>query len=387
MTFTVSGAPALSRSTHVELTEVQRLMETDANRQAARRLEALSKRVRSSPYERAVVQQYLGYALATLERFREASAAIEAAVAPAVLPPDVQHRLHYLLAQLYVQTGEPRRARRYLEKWLEEEKTPDPHAHALAAHVYHALGHRKAAVRHLEAAINGAEQPDESWFLLLAYLYMDAQRLRAAEALLREAVSIYPASASAWHYLVNVYLSLGREQEALSALMLAYREGLLEPSELLRSVYLYSGLGVPEKGARLLAQWRRDGRLETTAEHARLEARLWMMARERDKAIALLQRQASATDSESLLLLGHLLLEQERWKEATQALQGAVRLGDLKEPERAQLLLGVAAFRAGDGKLAQAALGQVRDDEALAEKAAFWLRLLAESGEVRKPSS
>lgn len=376
----VMGGPALSRSTHAELIEVQRLMDADANQQAVLRLEALGKRVRSSPYERAVVRQYLGYALVTLERFREACVAVEEAVRPGVLPPEVQHRLHYLLAQLYVQTEEPVRARRYLEMWLEEETEPKPHAHALAARVYHALGHRKAAIRHLEAAIRAAEQPDESWFLLLAYIYMDAQRLGAAEALLREAISVYPASASAWHYLVNVYLSLGREHKALSTLMLAYREGLLEPSELTRGAHLYAGLGVPEKGARLLAQWRNDGRLEPTGEHSRLEAHLWMMARERGKAIVRLQSQDLTRDSESLLLLGHLLLEEERWEEAARALQGAVRMGGLKEPERAQLLLGVAAFRAGNSQLATTALEQVRDDEVLAEKAAFWLRLLAESG-------
>lgn len=376
----VMGGPALSRSTHAELTEVQRLMEADANRQAVHRLEALGKRVQSSPYELAVVRQYLGYALVSLERFREACVAVEEAVRPSVLPPDVQHRLHYLLAQLYVQTEEPVRARRYLEKWLQEETAPKPHAHALAARVYHALGHRKAAMRHLQAAISAAEQPDESWFLLLAYIYIDGQRLSAAEVLLREAISIYPASASAWHYLVNVYLSLGREHKALSTLMLAYREGLLEPSELTRSAQLYAGLGVPEKAARLLAQWRHDGRLGRTGEHTRLEARLWMMARERGKAIALLQGKELTGDGESLLLLGHLLLEEQRWKEAAQALQDAVRAGDLKELERAQLLLGVAAFRAGNSQLATTALQQVRDDEVLAEKAAFWLRLLAEPG-------
>ena len=74
--------------------------------------------------------------------------------------------------------------------------------------------------------------------------------------------------------------------------------------------------------------------------------------------------------------LGRALYELERWKAAVEALSTALKKKGLKQPEMAQLLLGIAAFRAGDDKRSRIALEQALNSRATQDQAQWWLSKL-----------
>ena len=79
--------------------------------------------------------------------------------------------------------------------------------------------------------------------------------------------------------------------------------------------------------------------------------------------------------------LGRALYDLERWKAAVEALATALKKKGLKQPEMAQLLLGIAAYRAGDDKLSRLALEQALRDQGTRDQAKWWLSKLDSTSE------
>ncbi len=266
-----------------------------------------------------------------------------------------------------------------MEKWLQAEASPEPPAHAVAAQIYYAAGRNPKALEQIRQALDKSKRPPESWYHFLIALYLEKAQYAQAEPVIRRAITAYPASADLWRSLANVHMAMGSEHEALATLMLAYRQNMLNASEHERLIQFIAYLGVPEKAGRLLGQWRRDGTLEDSADRVRLEARLWTMARERRRAIQVLAGMADRDDDgDAYLLLGQLFFEEENWPKATEALQTALKTGDLnsRDSDRARLLLGTAAYRAGSQQLATRVFEQLRRHPELGETADHWLSVV-----------
>ncbi len=103
------------------------------------------------------------------------------------------------------------------------------------------------------------------------------------------------------------------------------------------------------------------------------------MAREREPALALLRRLSkNAKDGQADFKQGRILFDQGRWRECTSALRQSLERGGLKQQNQVRLLLGIAAFKAGDSGLAQTSLKQTMQMPDTRDQAAAWLQALAE---------
>ena len=367
----------ITRSTYTALLEIRQLMDRDAHQETVDRLRALAKRIEGKPIDFAMVQQHLGYALAALGDLPAAHQAFEQAVDTEVLPPEVTHSIHYVLAQLYIHSGEYAPGISHLETWFKTEKNANVQSHVLAGYAYYELERYPPAITHLKQALDYADTPEASWYQLLTVIYLQTKHYTAAETLLQQALRVYPLNKQFWRTLADVYLRRQREGKALAVLTLASWAGVLEGSDLKRMARLYVQLGMPEKAARLLHDWGKKGSLPKSHANLTLEAESWLLAREREKALSILRNAAEmADDGSTHMLLGRLLFEQERWREAIPALQAALSKGGLNNPAETQLLLGIAAYNMGDYDLSEAALKQAITSKLQGNQAEHWLKLL-----------
>ncbi len=386
----LSGAQeqVLSHSTYAELMQIRKLMDADANRAALSRLSTLKDSNTAMAYELAVIQQHLGYAHLALDETHEAIAAFQGGLEAHILPERVSQTLNYLLAQLYIQNEDYRGAVGYLEIWFSIEGQAKPEAHVLAAHAYYSLERYPEAVRHLKQALAKADSPQASWYQLLAATYRVQQRFTELELLLHEAITRYPGNATFWYALADLYLRQHHEGRALSTLMLAYRQGVIKPRDLPRVARLYVHLGIPEKAARLIEDWQQQGLMPLTYDNLMLLAQGWLVAREPNRAIEVLEKGSRLTrNGAPNLLMAKLYFNQQRWSDASQQLRRALQKGGLDDPAEARFLLALATFHDGESALASTILNGLRDDAGWGEQADAWLRHINMQKKNNVPSS
>ncbi len=280
-------AGAVDPGFYHRLRQVERWQQAGDYRKAIARLRRLQTR---NGLERALVQSYLAYAWLGLDQFDNAAEAARAALAYPKLPRDLQVSLYRLLGQIEIQRGRFREAAAWLKRYLNATKTPEPGARYLAAYVDYRLGRYRPAIAHLRAALQVRPNPPDAWYQLLLACYLESGQYRRAEAVFRDLLRRHPGKVQWWRQLAALYLQQERYHHALAALVLAWHAGRLPRQELLAIVHLYAQVGIPEKAARLVRRWRREGKLPNDAKTRKLEAALWRAAREWDEARAVLAR-------------------------------------------------------------------------------------------------
>jgi len=185
-----------------------------------------------------------------------------------------------------------------------------------------------------------------------------------------------PTNEGTWRLLASHYLQLEESREGLAALMVAYSNELLETdSDLKQIVALWGYIDAPDKGARLLEEWLTTEKLERDADTLKQLGNLWLMARERENAMSVLQQAAELSpDGRTYEMLGGIHFEEEEWGEAFTAYSSAVRIGDLEEPLRTSLLAGISAYRDGNYDDAKEALEVAAESDEFRSQAESILR-------------
>ncbi len=375
----ITSSTGLSPNLHRRLSDIREQMDAGRHRKALPGLRQLLTEARGDSYAEAVLRQHLGYAYLETEELTAARRELAAALESKQLPKSVNRRLHHLLAQVWLRLEQPQQALVHLEAWLEGAKALEAEERVMAAQIYYAAERKGTAIAQLEKALSLRTTPPESWLRSLLAMYLETDRYKQAKALLRKLIRRNPTGADYWRHLAQLEARRGRQGQALAVLALAYRQGLLKADELTRFARLHAAADIPEKAARLLQQWRQSGKLPGTRGRMRIEADLWIMAREREPARALLRRLSkNAKDGQADFKRGRILFDQGRWHECTSALRQSLERGGLKQQNQARLLLGIAAFKAGDSGLAQTSLKQAMQVPDTRDQAAAWLQALAE---------
>lgn len=376
----VAAQQGMSADLHRQVQEINEIMTEGRNEEAARRLAVLRGRGNLNNYEKGVLSQLLGFAHAGAGKPREAIASFEDALGYESLPEQVRAGITTALVQMYLEVRDFDRAKSYVERVLAATADPDPDFLAVAAYVHYELGEYARAERLILGAIDAAETPPENWYQILIAIYRAQENWAGAEGVLREVIGRFPDKKTYWQYLSYVQFEQDKMHEALATLMLAWRLDLLEGEELERLAGLHGNIGIPEKAARLLEGWFDSGELEPNAERLSLAGRLWLLARERDRAKETLARAAEASDDGEIdLLVGRLHYEDEEWSGAMTHLRRALTGSDEAEARaEIQLLIGISAFHTAEREAARSALQAAAGHARFRDHARYWLGRLNE---------
>lgn len=365
----------LTEKTYKALSAAQTLMEADKFAAAETQLKTLLDKTESNSYERAVVQQTLGYLYSSIADYTKASSLFQQALDSNALPEKVSHDLLYNLAQLYLADEQYNKGIVMLEKWLNVEAAPPNSAHVLLASAYYRVKNYKKTVEHISVAIKNDKSVKEAWYQMLLAAHLELKQYKSAINVLETLITLYPYQANYWSQLSALYLQQNKEFTAMAVKMLAQRLELGDAKTLISLADMYRYLQIPYKSAQLLTQGINDGVIQSDFENLNRLADSWLAAKEALKALPVLEKIAPLDDSgESDLRYSRVLFGLEQWQNAEDNLVKSLAKLKGKRAGRALLLLGMTQFHLGQLSQAKASFTKAIKYENERNQAGQWLR-------------
>ena len=235
--------------------------------------------------------------------------------------------------------------------------------------------YRQAEVA-IRKALKQSEEPKKQWVRVLLAILLQGERYKEARPVLEDAVQRWPGEKAFWQQITAVYYETDSDDLAFVAQQAMHIQGMLTTSkELSRMAQLYLYHGVPIKAATILDEGLKNGSIEKTDKNYEMLANAFMHAREWEKSISPLTIAASKSDDGKLYLqLGQSYLQDEKWKDAEDALEKAIKKGGLKDIGQTYLLLGITRTKLEKWEPAITAFRKAGDYDAVAKDAFRWIR-------------
>lgn len=371
-----NGEYLLPEKLYQPLQEIQKLMDENKYPEARTKLTELLIRDLSN-YEKAVLNQTLGYIYNAMEQYSEALDAFVTSLEFGALPNDVTLNLTYIIAQLYAQQGNLKQSRDYLETWLNKTPRPGIDAHIFAATVYYQMEEYADMVPHLKQALRISEDPENYWYEMLFVAYYELEQYENASNTLVNMIKRFPEKSDYLLYLANTYLQADNNRKAIAVYELADKKHLLTELEIKQLVNLYLVEDIPHKAALFLEEKLGKNIIPRSRENLELLANSWIRSNEDDKALQVLNDIAQMSgDPDVYLRIGQIYFKQHRWEKAQAALEEANNIDDNNKNARANLLLGIAAYHNDQVAISNKALNKASTNESTKQQAEWWLAKL-----------
>lgn len=345
---------ALRAPVYEGLMEAQELMEASQYKQAVQVLDGLKRRTgKRALQDHEKVQLYNFYAFVYLgeANYPKAITAFEDVLKQKQLTLAVARSTKLTLGQLYLTTGKPAKAIQMFNDWFDITDKPTPETYVLLAQAYLQNKQINKALPPLlkgfDLAKKQGKTPKENWYSLLQYIYAEKKDFKKQRNALEVLVNNWPKK-SYWLALVGVYSELDQEKEQLYAMESAYLQGMLDKeSYLVTLAQMLAAEGAPYEAAKIMQKGFKDKLIEPTAKNLERIADYWRRAQETNKAIPYQVRAAKlAKGGEASLRLAGMYLTQYEESKAVDAINQALKKGDLKDSLQAKMLLGQASFQA-----------------------------------------
>jgi tetratricopeptide (TPR) repeat protein len=338
---------------------------------------------RLSPYERSRVEQIHASVAQAEGDYASALKHIQAAIASGGLNEQETSQAKYQVAQIAIAQEKWQEGLNALKDWFATATNPNSAAYYLMAVAYYQLKDYKNAIPAAEKAIELSDKPQESWLQLLLALRLQNEQYAEALPILKRLLNAAPDKKSYWLQLSAVNSELQKYDDAVSAMEVAYRGGILtEAAEIKRLSELLLFVGIPYRAAQLLSKAIDDDKVKGDKKTYETLANCWIAAREYDKATQPLSRAAQLHENGDLYVrLAEVLMQREKWPEASDALQNALDKGKLKDTGNTKLLMGIAMYSQKKPQEARTWFQQAREYPNERKAADGWLQhLSAEQG-------
>ena len=381
----------LNKETYDLLNVVRADMEENSYHTVIQKLTVYLGKEDIKAYDKAVINQTLGYAYNTQENYKRSIESFVKAVSSNALPDKVTHELMYIIAQLYIHSEKYTEGLAYLDKWFENESKPSSEAHLLAASAYYQINQFKKLIPHAKSAIENSDVPQQSWYELLIAGYYETRLYRDAALLLEIMINKYPDNDSYWLQLVAVYQQNKQEKKALAISELAYEKGILKEDDIIQLAQTYLYLQLPLEAATMLDSEINNGTINSSKVNIELLSNSWLLAHDEEKAAFTLEQYVSKFNDISLhYKLAHIYVELENWDKAKNTLETVVTDKNItaqpKIEATAWLLLGISSYHNKDTLRSTQALNKALAYEETREQAKWWLNQIEEEIPVEQRS-
>ncbi len=356
--------------------------------EAYAKLKKIEARARDS-YQKAVLAQALAQVEWARSNYEPALAYFEKAVKLDALPDLAHFSLMYQIAQLYYMQERYDEALDKLALWMckvPEEKITAA-SYVLKASIHAQKKDWKNVILAIENAISLSDEPKEFWYLLKLASHFELEQFPKAAQTLEIMIQSWPDEKNYWIQLSQIYYKLKMEDKALSLLGLAYRRNMLDKqTDIMFLSSMYSNNDVPYKGAAVMQKGMEDGFVESNTRHWTIVADGWFAAEEMEKALVAYEKAGEAADDGEIdLRRAYILVDMERWSEATAAIQAALDKGGFNERKTgdAYVLQGMSEFNLGNYNKASTAWGRASKYPKAKKSAQQWMNHMREE-RVRK---
>ncbi|MGB3609258.1 MAG: hypothetical protein WA987_02685 [Cellvibrio sp.] len=323
-----------------------------------------------NPYEQAQLYQFYAYAYYGLEDFKKARENFELVLRQSPnIPVSLEASTTLTIAQLYGNEENYRKALDMMLKWTDYVSEIKPEQYYLFGTLYYQLEDTQNAMLNINEAVRISEAegkvPAESWYGLQRGLYFEREDYKNGVVVLEKLVRHYP-KASYWRQLAQVYGILERDKQKLAALETAYlMGGVTSEKDLIILASYFLEAEVPYKAAKVLDKGiNKDKSIEPTAKNLELLANSWRAAAEYNKSLVEMEKAARKSDDGNLLhTLATLYSLNDRYEDAIEAGNAALKKGKLKRRDQALLAIGNAELSLGKFDAAIKSFKEAAKDE------------------------
>ncbi|HEX5057275.1 MAG TPA: tetratricopeptide repeat protein [Gammaproteobacteria bacterium] len=252
----------------------------------------------------------------------------------------------YQIAQLFIMGENYDQGIATLKEWFKATPAPNSAAYYLLAVAYYQKNDLNAAFEPAKKAVELSENPQAGWIELLLGLYLQRENYNAALPLLERLTAMQPQKKDHWLRLASLYQQREEYAKALAAIQIAYNAGYFkDSSEYERLFGMLRFNDIPFRAARVLEQAIENKNVEANSKNYEKLADAWIQTRDYDMAIPPLTRAAELSKNGELFMrLGQVQIQLKQWPQAVDALQAALKKGELKDAGQANLLAGIALF-------------------------------------------
>jgi tetratricopeptide (TPR) repeat protein len=215
-------------------------------------------------------------------------------------------------------------------------------------------------VEPIETAMRIATERDkpvkEDWWNLLNFAYFQQENYKKVRDIQKILLQNWP-KARYWKSLAGAYTELGEDEKLIYAYDAAHTQGMLvKDTEFVTMAQLYLQAEVPYKAATLMQEKMDAGIVAKSEKHYRLLSQAWQLSMEDEKAIPALKAAAAlAGDGELDHRLANSYLNIGEYGDCVTSANKAISKGGLKNPDNAQISLGMCLYnlrRYADAKTA-----------------------------------
>jgi len=368
---------AMSQQVYEQLTEIQELIEAKDYATAEVKIRDLRDK-KLSDYERAQIWNITAYSYYLQERYDEAISAYDQVLAQPGLPEALLQSTLKTKSQLMFTIEDYEGALVVIRELMSVIPEPSADVLMIEGQALFQLARYDEALVPIKTAIQMYEEqgqkPKENWLLLLRVIYFEQKDYENMLEVVKELIAYYPKDTYVL-VLAGIYSELGDTKKQLALTEVLYEKGYLHnASQIVNLANLYLLHGLPYKAAVVLEQEMEKDVVESTERNLRLLSQAWYTAREDEKSIPPLERAAQISeDGELYMRLAQSHINLENWAAAADAARQGIRLGGLKRPDQAQILLGMSLFNQKRLEQARTAFQAASRDERSARAASQWI--------------
>ncbi|MEX0900905.1 MAG: hypothetical protein WD081_09490 [Gammaproteobacteria bacterium] len=347
--------------------------------EALARLQQLGQTRRLSPYEEATIHRYTGHVHAMMENNREAIRETNIALDAEVLPHSDTQQALLMLASLEAQEENWESVIQLMRRYFYWEDKPTFDSLQIMTVAYATKEDFRNTLLWAQRAIDVSDKPQENMHRIKLWAHSELDEYEEAANVLAQLIALWPEKPEYWEQLAGILASeLNREDDSLAVYSMAFQKGLLkEGSKHLNLVRYYLYREAPYTAARILQRSIDDGIVEPTKENWELLSQSYQMAQENGRAIAALQKAAALSDDGELYVReAQLHAAEDNWAGVQRASQNAVDKGGLKNPGRAWMMIGMAAYERDEHAAALRAMREATKHEDSRRGAQQWINYI-----------
>jgi len=362
-------------------TQVQEVPESQAKQATEQDLEKQLGQLNDNPYGKALTLQHLSGLAVKNGNLNKARDYLQQAIDLGALSDASTEEMRGNLGQIYAAEGNHKKVIATLQPLIDKgskAENIDSRAWLALGNAYANLGQWDKAVEPLQRASKAGSR-DEALYRLQLAVFMRAERFDAAADVLQELLKLGPNNKTYLLQLAAVQSKRGKHAEAVAALEIAQRRGMLDTAgERLQMIRAYLSSGAPYDAATQLEAWMKDGQIPKNGSNYELLAAAWTKAEEFDRALGPLSQAAQSTGKAQLYAqLGQLHMDLANWSKAITAFQSALSRGGIGNANGELLMsLGLAYYQQSQNEQARGAFSKARGYGKVARIAGQWIEFL-----------
>jgi tetratricopeptide (TPR) repeat protein len=341
-------------------------------------------------YDEYLMNEMYGYSYVRLNQFQDAARYLEAGFSSPHFDKSQTASRVQALAQVNYQLKNYDKAIQYGNQAI-QLGVADDDMRTLVGQAYYLKGDHKGTLRFMRSWVDSLEKrggtPKEQQLELIMSSCIKLGDDECTTEALEDLVANYPKPVYWQNLMSTLFMSADNtDKQQLHIYRLASAVGVLKrPEDFTEMAQLAIEQGSPGEAQRILEDGLEKGIFTEPRDKDR-NSRLLASAKrqaEADKAaIPKMEKEAQAANAtgDRLLGLGVAYLSYEQYDKAADTFARAIAKGNLKNPEEAQILLGIAQLKQQKKDEAVKAFRSVKKDPKLARIASLWALHAQQSG-------